>query len=177
MLHVEENENLYGTFSRMRGMLNVAKEELPNHFYFTPSRVASFFHCETPSLDDVGSALLNAGHAVSRSHACPGSLKTDASRRQLHDIYRSWVKLHPVKLENISEGSPARRLLAKERIAEANFARHPATIGALETVKLVRYQETPKNWGPGKRAVTKTENPVLKRKRSTEVLEEPAAKH
>ena len=26
ILHVEENESLYGTFSRMRGMLNVAKE-------------------------------------------------------------------------------------------------------------------------------------------------------
>ena len=60
---------------------------------------------------------------------------------------------------------------------EANFARHPATIGVLETVKLVRYQENPKNWGPGKRAVTKTETPGLKRKRSTEVLEEPPAKH
>jgi tRNA (guanine26-N2/guanine27-N2)-dimethyltransferase len=60
---------------------------------------------------------------------------------------------------------------------EANFTRHPATIGALETVKLVRYQENPRNWGPGKRAVMKTEKPDLKRKRSTEVLEEPAAKH
>ncbi|KIM49074.1 hypothetical protein M413DRAFT_438239 [Hebeloma cylindrosporum] len=175
--HVEENKSLYGTFSRMRGMLTVAKEELPNHFYFTPSKVASFFHCETPSLDDVASALLNAGHSVSRSHACPGSLKTDASHSQLHDIYRSWIKIHPVKFENIPEGSPARRLLAKENITEANFARHPATISTLETIKLVRYQENPKNWGPGKRAVTKTENPDLKRKRSAEVLEEPAAKH
>jgi len=58
---------------------------------------------------------------------------------------------------------------------EANFSRHPATIGALETIKLVRYQENPKHWGPGKRAVTG--NPELKRKRSSEVLEEPAAKH
>lgn len=64
----------------------------------------------------IRSALLNAGHSVSRSHACPGSLKTDASHSQLHDIYRSWIKIHPVKLENISEGSPARRLLAKEHM-------------------------------------------------------------
>ena len=26
ILHVEENEGLYGTFPRMRGMLNVARE-------------------------------------------------------------------------------------------------------------------------------------------------------
>lgn len=69
--HVEENEKLYGTASRMKGMLTVAKEvlfpiflsissnadiylqELENPFYFTPSKVSSYFHCETPSMDDV----------------------------------------------------------------------------------------------------------------------------
>lgn len=60
------------------------------------------------------SALLNAGHKISRSHACPGSLKTTASRRVIHDIFRSWIKLNPVKIENISENSPARRLLSQE---------------------------------------------------------------
>ncbi|KDR81650.1 hypothetical protein GALMADRAFT_89844 [Galerina marginata CBS 339.88] len=174
IVHVNENQAHYGTFARMKGMMTVAKEELTNPFYFTPSRVASYFHCETPSLDDVASALLNGGHKVSRSHACAGSLKTDASHRQLHDIFRSWIKLHPVKMENISETSPARRLLAKEPLTVANFTRHPATIGALETVRLVRYQENPANWGPGKKASSK---PELKRKRSTEVLEEPPAKH
>lgn len=51
---------------------------------------------------------------MSRSHACPGSLKTTATRQDVHDIFRSWVKLHPVKMENISETSPARRLLERE---------------------------------------------------------------
>lgn len=94
-------------------------------------------------------------------------------------------------MENISETSPARRLLAKESLyvasllwsefgpddncfsSEADFKRHPATIGALETIKLVRYQENPRGWGPAKKA-----GPTdLKRKRSSEVLEEPPAKH
>lgn len=52
--------------------------------------------------------------------------------------------------------------------SEADFARHPLTIGALETVKLVRYQENPANWGPGKRAP--------KRKQSSEALEAPTSK-
>ncbi|KAF8910968.1 tRNA methyltransferase [Gymnopilus junonius] len=173
--HVDQNQEHYGTSARMKGMLTVAKEELLNPFFFTPGKVASFFHCETPSLDDVASALLNAGHKVSRSHACAGSLKTDATHRQLHDIYRSWIKLHPVKMENISETSPARRLLAKELLSEANFTRHPATIGASETVRLVRYQENPANWGPGKKASSSKGD--LKRKRSSEVLDEPPAKH
>ena len=59
--------------------------------------------------------------------------------------------------------------------SEASFKRHPETIGALETVRLVRYQENPANWGPGKKA--SSSKPDLKRKRSTEVLEEPPAKH
>lgn len=62
----------------------------------------------------VRSALLHAGHAVSRSHACPGSLKTTAPRAAVHDILRSWIKLHPVNMAKLAEGAPARRLLAKE---------------------------------------------------------------
>jgi len=127
--------------------------------------VASFFHCQTPSLDEVASALLHAGYSISRSHATPGSLKTTATRADLHDIFRSFVKLHPVKLENVSETSPARKLLAKEPKTEANFKRHPQSVTASSKVKLVRYQETPQNWGPGSRAVTGTGS---KRKRKAE---------
>jgi tRNA (guanine26-N2/guanine27-N2)-dimethyltransferase len=54
---------------------------------------------------------------------------------------------------------------------EANFTRHPQshTIVGLEPVRLVRYQENPAYWGPGKKAA--------KRKRSSEGQEEPSAKH
>lgn len=59
------------------------------------------------------SALLHAGYSVSRSHACAGSIKTTAARKVVHDIFRSHVKLHPVKMENVKEGSPATALLSK----------------------------------------------------------------
>ncbi|KAK0210787.1 tRNA methyltransferase [Desarmillaria ectypa] len=163
--HVEGNPDSYGTSTRMKGMLTVAKEELHTPFYFTPTRVASFFHCQTPSLDEVASALLHAGYSISRSHATPGSLKTTATRADLHDIFRSFVKLYPVKLENVSETSPARKLLAKEAKTEANFKRHPQSVTASSKVKLVRYQETPQNWGPGSRAVSGTGS---KKKRKAE---------
>ncbi|KAK1236530.1 RNA methyltransferase tRNA(m5U54)methyltransferase [Marasmius sp. AFHP31] len=165
--HAESKASQYGTAARMKGMLTVAKEELHAPFYFTPSRVASFFHCQTPSLDDTASALLHAGHKVSRSHACAGSLKTTATRAELHDIYRSWVKKHPINTKNVSERSPAHRLLAKEPKSEANFKHHPASVTASANVKLVRYQETPKGWGPGTRAVAGTNNSG-KRKRNDE---------
>ncbi|TFK42549.1 tRNA methyltransferase [Crucibulum laeve] len=151
--HLESNDVQYGTAARMKGMLTVAKEELAVPFYFTPAKVSSFFHCTTPSLDDVASALLHAGHKISRSHACPGSLKTTGSHQDIHDIFRSWIKLNPVKMENIGENSPARRLLAREPAIQANFKRHPDSVTSSSKVKLVRYQENPTtNWGPRKAA-------------------------
>ncbi|RDB21077.1 tRNA (guanine(26)-N(2))-dimethyltransferase [Hypsizygus marmoreus] len=153
--HLEANQDKYGTAVRMKGMLTVAKEELPTPFYFTPAKIASFFHCTTPPLDDLASALLHAGHKISRSHACAGSLKTTATRQDIHSVFRSWIKLNPVKMENVSEKSPARRLLAKEPSFEANFTKHPDSVTPSGKMKLVRYQENPtSHWGPGTKAVS-----------------------
>ncbi|KAB5595291.1 TRNA (guanine-N2-)-methyltransferase [Ceratobasidium theobromae] len=150
--HVEENPNKYGTAPRMRGMLTVASEELDTPFYFTPSRLSSFFHCNSPPLESIASALLHQEFQVSRSHACAGSLKTTATRAQVYDIIRSWIKLTPVKMENVKDGSPAKKLLSKEPTQEANFSRHPQAISRASQVKLVRYQQNPApNWGPGSR--------------------------
>ncbi|OSC99071.1 N2,N2-dimethylguanosine tRNA methyltransferase [Trametes coccinea BRFM310] len=150
--HVEANEDKYGTSARMKGMLTVAKEELDTPFYFTPSKISSHFHCVCPSLDETASALLHAGHKVSRSHACAGSLKTTATYADIHDIFRSWVKTHPVRMDKVSGNSPTRVLLSKEPKAEANFKRHPESVTASSKVKLVRYQQNPTpNWGPGAR--------------------------
>ncbi|CCM02381.1 uncharacterized protein FIBRA_04476 [Fibroporia radiculosa] len=151
--HLETNEDKYGTSTRMKGMLTVAKEELDTPFYFTPAKVASSFHCTCPSLDEVASALLHAGHQVSRSHACAGSLKTTAARADVHDVFRSWVKTHPVKMDKVSETSPTHCLLSKEPKVEADFTRHPKSVTPSSKVKLVRYQTNPTpHWGPGKKA-------------------------
>lgn len=99
------------------------------------------------------SALLNAGHQVSRSHALAGSLKTTATRQDVHDVFRSWIKKNPVNMKKLGEASPARVLLAKEPRAEANFAYHPKSVSKSSSVKLVRYQQNPTpNWGPGTKA-------------------------
>ncbi|OBZ75596.1 tRNA (guanine(26)-N(2))-dimethyltransferase [Grifola frondosa] len=153
LTHVEANEDNYGTSARMKGMLTVAKEELDTPFYFTPAKVAGNFHCTCPSLDEVASALVNAGHQISRSHACAGSLKTTATRADIHDVFRSWVKTHPVRMDKVAENSPTRHLLSKEPKAEANFKHHPDSLTPSSKVKLVRYQQNPTpNWGPGTKA-------------------------
>ena len=76
-------------------------------------------HTPDPSIHSLfsflsSSALLNAGHKVSRSHASPGSLKTTASREVIHDVFRAWAQRHPVRLDRISETAPAAKLLSKE---------------------------------------------------------------
>jgi len=159
--HVEANTNSYGTSTRMKGMLTVAREELQTPFYFTPSKVAKSFHCVSPSLEDMTSALLHAGHSVSRSHALAGSLKTTATRQDIHDIFRCWVKEHPVKAESISKNSPSQHLHAKEPRFEASFKHHPQSVTLSSKVKLVRYQQNPTpNWGPGTKAATKRKREV-----------------
>lgn len=161
--HVGETSDKYGTVARMKGMLTVAKEELESPFYFTPSKVAGAFHCECPPLGDVASGLLNSGFKVSRSHACPGSLKTTATRKDVHDLFRNWIKSHPVRTDKLSQNSPALSLLAKEAATETDFTSHPDSVTASSKVKLVRYQQNPTpNWGPGTKAA------AGKRKRAPE---------
>jgi tRNA (guanine26-N2/guanine27-N2)-dimethyltransferase len=100
----------------------------------------------------MASALLHGGHEVSRSHACAGSIKTSATRVQIHDIMRAWIKDHPVNYKKVAENSPTRTLLAKEGEFTANFAKHPRSVTAASNVKVLRYQPNPlPNWGPGAR--------------------------
>lgn len=120
------------------------------------------------------SALLNAGHKVSRSHASAGSLKTTASRQEIHDVFRAWARRHPVRMDRISETSPAAKLLSKEieyvcvhlvcvcvwsmtdggsYRMEVDFGKHPESVTRTSDVRIVRYQQNPApNWGPGSRA-------------------------
>ncbi|KAG9318896.1 N2,N2-dimethylguanosine tRNA methyltransferase-domain-containing protein [Chiua virens] len=151
--HVDQNVKHYGTSMRMKGMLSVAQEELDVPFYFTPGKVAGIFHCSTPSLGDVTSALLNGGHQVSRSHASAGSLKTTATRAEIHDVFRAWAQRHPVRMDRISEVSPAAKLLNKDMTTQVDFQKHPESARLTGDVKIVRYQQNPApNWGPGSRA-------------------------
>ncbi|KAG8800285.1 RNA methyltransferase tRNA(m5U54)methyltransferase [Serendipita sp. 398] len=157
--HVEEDSSKYGTSARMKGMLTVASEELPVPFYFTPSRIAGYFRCEVPPIMETTSALLNGGYSVSRSHAVGGSIKTTAPRSFVYDITREWIKTHPVKMENVSEGHIARKLLQRPQQAEISFEKHPNAI-TRDDVKLVRYQTNPTpNWGPKPRAKRKRDAP------------------
>ncbi|KAI8359941.1 N2,N2-dimethylguanosine tRNA methyltransferase [Choanephora cucurbitarum] len=151
--HVKDNESCYGTSARMKGMLSVIKEEIHVPFYWTLARLCGTVHCNSIPLLDLYSAILNAGYQVSASHAGKQSIKTDAPSHVMWDIMRAWVKKNPVVMNNISENSPARTILAKEPTIEVDFTRHPKALPESKSEHLVRYQVNPTaNWGPKARS-------------------------
>ncbi|KAN0097061.1 tRNA methyltransferase [Tylopilus felleus] len=145
--HVDRNSQNYGTSTRMMGMLTVAQEELDVPFYFTLGKMAGTFHCSTPALGEVASALLNAGYRVSRSHASPGLLKTTAPRDVIHDVFRAWAERHPVRTDRISETAPAAKLLSKAIQYVVLFSLRFPYITHPFSLRLV-FNPLP-NWGPG----------------------------
>lgn len=60
------------------------------------------------------SAILNAGYKVSGSHCAPQAVKTDAPSNVMWDLVRGWIKKQPVTMKNISENSPAYKILTQE---------------------------------------------------------------
>ncbi|KAL1405404.1 RNA methyltransferase tRNA(m5U54)methyltransferase [Vanrija albida] len=150
---IEADKAHYGTYPRMNGMLTMAHDELPDPFYFTSNKIHGFAHTSAGPTKQVVSALLNAGYKVSRSHAAPGSVKTNAPRGFVCDIVREHVKTHPVRMDKISETSPARSFVSKPMTHEVDLKIHPEAKNYDKQDKVVYYQLNPlPNWGPGSRA-------------------------
>ncbi|KAK9464492.1 tRNA methyltransferase [Lipomyces arxii] len=145
--------DVYKTIPRIKAMLTLANEEIDIPFYFTSSHISSIMRCSCPPLTTLTSALLNAGYAVSPTHAAPGAIKTTAPWEVVWDVLREWIKTNPVKLENIKQGSPAHTLLLKtEPSFKVDFSPHPDANPPSRKIKLSRYPQNPPNWGPKARA-------------------------
>ncbi|GAA5982408.1 hypothetical protein JCM10908_006634 [Rhodotorula pacifica] len=155
LTHVEEHASDFKTADRIKGMLTVALSETEAPLYFSPSKMASLFNAVCPPITTFGSALLNAGYEISRSHAVAGSIKTNAPRTFVHDVIREWIKTNPVMMKNVKENSPAKSLLAREQKHTVSLAHNPkVTEALLDNIKLVRYQVNPQaNWGPARAAI------------------------
>ena len=85
------DSSIYGTKSRIIGMLTLANEELPDPFFYSISHLAKCLRSSCPPKVKVVSALLHAGYQCSLSHAMPGSIKTNAPSEVMWDIMRKWV--------------------------------------------------------------------------------------
>ncbi|WVW83725.1 N2,N2-dimethylguanosine tRNA methyltransferase [Kwoniella bestiolae CBS 10118] len=171
MKDISSQEKEYKTFPRMLGMLSLAAQELPDPFFFTANRVAKCLHMSSMPLNKILSALLNAGYKISRSHAQAGAVKTDAPRSFIFDIMREEAKTTPIRIDKISEGSPARKLISKPMTHTIDFTPHPDA--SLErTGKETFYQVNPlPNWGPAPRAKSIQVAVPLPEKRKVEEVE------
>ncbi|KAI5758609.1 unnamed protein product [Gulo gulo] len=151
---VSTNPGRFHTAERIRGVLSVITEELPDvPLYYTLDQLSSTIRCSTPSLLQLRSALLHAGFRVSLSHACKNAVKTDAPSSALWDIMRCWEKECPVKRERLSETSPAFRILGVEPRLQANFTIREDANPSSRQRGLKRFQANPEaNWGPRPRA-------------------------
>ena len=66
-------------------------EELPDvPLYYTLPSLCETVHCSSPKMDDVRSALVNAGYRVSAFHKEADAIKTDAPNSVVWDIMRCW---------------------------------------------------------------------------------------
>uniref|UniRef100_A0A452SC03 tRNA (guanine(26)-N(2))-dimethyltransferase n=1 Tax=Ursus americanus TaxID=9643 RepID=A0A452SC03_URSAM len=145
---VSTNPGRFHTSERIRGVLSVVTEELPDvPLYYALDQLSSTVRCSTPSLLQLRSALLHAGFRVSLSHACKNAVKTDAPSSALWDIMRCWEKVCPVKRERLSESSPAFRILSVEPRLQANFTIRDDANPSSRQRGLKRFQANPEaNW-------------------------------
>lgn len=88
--HLKSNKDLFGTFSRIEcifflilsylAILTCISEELLDYpFYFSLSDCFSFIKSETAPLMEIISDLISQGKLVSKSHAKPNCIKTNAT--------------------------------------------------------------------------------------------------
>jgi tRNA (guanine26-N2/guanine27-N2)-dimethyltransferase len=92
--------------------------EIDHHpFFIIPSSVAKILHCSAPPLAALRGALRHAGFRVTMSHCKPGSIKTDASWRDIWHIMLEWVR----------QRAPIKNALKKESAGHAIMAKASAT--------------------------------------------------
>ena len=91
--------------------------EIDHHpFFFIPSTLAKVIHCQTPSEDELRGALRRLGYRVTRSHAKPGSLRTNAPWSVIWEVMREWVRQKsPIKPGALKKGTAGWNIMQKAR--------------------------------------------------------------
>jgi tRNA (guanine26-N2/guanine27-N2)-dimethyltransferase len=112
-MEAESNEKGEGAKKPKKGLTDAQLAAIdPYPFYFHPAHVSGVVHCASPPEDALRGALLGLGYRVTRSHAKPGSMKTDAPWSVIWHVFREWVRQKaPVTEQNIKPGSVAYRIL------------------------------------------------------------------
>ncbi|KDO31183.1 N2,N2-dimethylguanosine tRNA methyltransferase [Saprolegnia parasitica CBS 223.65] len=148
---IKEGVAKYPTKDRLHGLLTSVSEEVVDApLFYTLHGICKTLHCGQPRMDQMQSAILNAGYKVSQSHKVPEAIKTDAPNDVIWDIMRCWVKKHPISKKHESEKDAGTQILAKEPKHEAVFTGKRPSAGK---EKALRFPKNPEAyWGPKSRA-------------------------
>lgn len=154
------SRDIYQTTDRIEGMLNLALEEIfpleedpdsptafsktrkydhaiidPAPFFFIPSALSKVIHCVTPHENAIRGALKHLGYWCTRSHAKPGSIKTNATWDVIWEIMREWTRQkEPIKKGAIRENTAGYRIMGmdKEKKPETNGSNNIESGASLE---------------------------------------------
>ncbi|KAJ4378177.1 RNA methyltransferase tRNA(m5U54)methyltransferase [Neocucurbitaria cava] len=109
--------------------------EIDHHpFFFIPSSISKIIHCSSPPLASLRGALRHAGFRVTMSHCKPGSIKTDASWKDIWHIMLEWVRQRAPLKNRLKKETSGHVIMAKasasgytrSSLAEAATAKAPA---------------------------------------------------
>lgn len=163
---LQENfdDKKFNTSRRIQGMLQIAKEELPDvPLYHHLDSLTKVLRCSLPSMAQARSAIMNAGYRVSYSHACKGSVKTDAPNSFMWNLLRKWIEMNSLKKE--MNNCPGKVIISKPCDEEISFEIRKDQEPLSMKGNMLRYQENPeRNWGPKSKPSSKVKNNVKKMK-------------
>lgn len=142
----------YPAFDKVHSLLTAVSEELLDvPLFVSLHSLCATLKCTSPSAALFRSAVANAGHRISGSHACALGLKTDAPFEVIWDIMRCWVKDHPVKPQ--AADTPGSVILGREPEVQANFTRVVGALSKALAQGVPRFLPNPEEyWGPKPRA-------------------------
>lgn len=93
------SSEVYGTRERIKGMLVLAKNELPTSpFYINLNQLSSLFKSPPLAIDDFAKAIGNLGYHVSLTHAKKNCVKTDAPWEKVLQIGLEWLRVSNQRL-------------------------------------------------------------------------------
>lgn len=104
----ETNPQQKASMENSRSVPRANMAEIDAHpFYFIPSALAKVLHCQAPAEAPIRGALRHAGYKATRSHAKPGSIRTNAPWSFIWQMMREWVRQKAqIKEGAIKPGTP-----------------------------------------------------------------------
>ncbi|KAF1829611.1 TRM-domain-containing protein [Decorospora gaudefroyi] len=128
--------------------------EIDHHpFFFIPSSVAKVVHCSAPPVAALRGALRHAGFRVTMSHCKPGSIKTDASWRDIWHIMLEWVRQRAPLKNALKKESPGFAIMTK---ASATGHTRATTTTAADSAPAAATAQVPTGPAPEAQSSTAT---------------------